>query len=108
MFDATLQVIDIQVSAPDPEAEVGPEGGIMTMAWVIGLMLPIGPGQVAPLPAAVIRANVGKDRAIALGAEISEKAETLREPSKLTVATDVDGAIKAAQQAQGLRNGPQR
>lgn len=108
MLDATLQVIDVQVSAPDPDAEVGPEGGIMEIAFIVGLALPVGPNQVAHIPAAILRGRFGKEQAEKLGKTISEGAETLKPASKLTVATDVNAAAQAAEAVESFRNGPQR
>lgn len=108
MFDATLQVIDIQVSVPEPDAKVGPDGGVMTMAWILGLMLPVGPGQAMPLPAGIVRANIGKEQAEKLGEAISKGAKNLKPASKLVRATDVKAAEQAAEAVQGFRDGPER
>lgn len=107
MLDATIQIIDAQVHS-DPEAEPGPQGGVLQLALVVGLGFPVGPNQIAHIPAAVLRANFGKERAESLGKEISDAASQLKPPSKLSVATDVDGAIQAAKTVQGFRDGPQR
>ena len=108
MLDATLQVIDVQVSAPDPDAEVGPDGGIMEIAFIVGLALPVGPNQVAHIPAAILRGKFGKEQSEKLGKTITEGAETLKPPSKLVKATDIRAAEQAAQAVQGFRDGPER
>lgn len=108
MIDATLQVMDVQVSAPDPDAEAGPQGGVLQLAMIVGMGLPVSPTQIAQIPAGVVRVNLGKERSEALGKEISEAAETLKAPSKLVVSGDINAAEQAAQAVQGFRDGPQR
>lgn len=105
IFDITPQIIDAQVIVPEEDAEVGPEGGVLQVALVVGMALPVGPNQAAQIPVGIIRVSLGKERSASLGAEIAEKSEGLKAPSKISVASaaDLSGVEKAAQQAQGLR-----
>lgn len=110
MFDTTLQIIDVQINT-NTDAPVGPEGGVLQLALIIGLALPVGPNQVGHIPMGIIRGNLRKEQALQVGKEITEEAENLKSPIDIQIATDLAGVERAATQVNNLThnpNGPQR
>ena len=101
MFDSTLQALNVEV--------VGAEDHVQ-LVIVIGLVLPVGPGQAVPVPAGVVRVPMSKAAAEARGQDLLDAAADLPDapkPSGLVVANSLAGVDQAVQQAEQFK-GPKR
>ena len=98
-FETTLQVIGMEVQATPDESRVD-------LVIMPGIMIPVGPEQVIPVPAGLYRVPMGKAAALKHGQELLDAAEAMPDPkpdSGLVVANNLTAVEKAAQQARKLR-----
>lgn len=98
MFDVTLQIIDIKILEAEDHLE-----------WVavLGLSIPVGPGQFASFPGGIVRQPLSRDMALEYGKELVDKAEKLPPPkrtSDLVIPGDPSAAEQAAKFDAQLRN----
>lgn len=101
MFDATLQAISVEVHPQEDHVQV---------ATVVGIAIPVAPGQAMPVPAGIFRVLMGKEAAIRHANELLDAAENLPDPQKpsgIVVANSLAGVDTAVKQQDQLtqRNG---
>lgn len=96
MFDITLQVVGIEIVKVDDHLE---------LHFIVALAIPNGPGQIAHLPAGIVRIGVSRDTAIEKGQELVTEGEALPKKTDIQIATSLneDEVKKAADFEQSLR-----
>jgi hypothetical protein len=72
----------------------------LQLAVTLGIVLPVGPGQVVPLPAGIVRVPLSKEAAKTTGQGLLDGAENLPDPpatSDLVIANSLAGVDQAVQ-----------
>lgn len=99
MFEAILQIIEARAEVVSDER--------VDLCFTLGLSIPVGPGQVMPLPGGRVRIPMGKEAALDFLQRVQTDVETMPDPkpeSDLVVASNmagVDQAMKAAAKFRG-------
>jgi hypothetical protein len=99
-FDATIRVGEVAVQPIEDES-----GNTYEAHLILGMisLIPIGPGQLAPLPLGALRVPLAKDSLKGLRDEIDRVLETVKDRPNITIAGSLDGVDKAAEFQAGLR-----
>lgn len=94
-FDATINVGQVLIHLNRENDEEKAESGqlILLMHGVI----PVGPGQLAPIPFGSLRVPVDKQFVDELIKDLQEASEQLKEPSKIDIVNDIEAAERLAQ-----------
>lgn len=100
-FDAKIRVAEVGIQLNrESEDELALEAemilGVMAVA-------PVGPGQAIPVPLGTLRVPLDKNSVVSLGEQFTKAAEQMKEPSKLEVASSLEGVEQAAKITEGLR-----
>lgn len=101
MFNATLQVIEKQVTAPE-------EGDRLEVTLILGIPMQMGPGQVGFVPSGAVKFMLTEQSdAIEFADTIKELAANLPKASSLEVASNISDVEKAAERLERIKNGGQ-
>ena len=95
-------MFDMQLQAFEFSADLNESEELLTLSSMVGFLLPVGPGQAAPIAIGVVRSPINREQALKLASDLTEKADKLAPASKLVVAGAND-AEQVAQFTQKLR-----
>src|SRR3954468_15029785 len=99
-FDATIRVGEVAIQPIEDES-----GHTYEAHMILGMitLIPVGPGQMAPLPLGAIRVPLAKESLKGLRDEIDKVLEVVAERPNIQIAGNLDAVEKAAEFQQGLR-----
>lgn len=99
-FDATIRVGEVALQPIEDE-----KGDVHEAHLILGMisLIPVGPGQMAPLPLGALRVPLAKDSLKGLRDEIDKVLEVVKDRPNIQIAGSLDGIDKAAEFQQGLR-----
>lgn len=98
-FDGRVRIGEAGIQVNEDE-----HGNKYELELVLGVMalIPVGPGQAAPLPIATLRVPLDKDSALSVFTQGLEAAKQLSKRPDIAVASDLSAVNKAAEQQSRL------
>jgi hypothetical protein len=99
-FDATIRVGEVALQPIEDD-----KGNTYEAHMILGMisLIPIGPGQMAPLPLGALRVPLAKDSLKGLRDEIDKVLEVVKDRPNIQIAGNLSDVEKAAEFQQGLR-----